>query len=137
MRFPVLSAVAAGLVACATTPRPAPPEPRSTSAAASVAPSPPPLPKRLSIVGTNDLHGHVERLPALAGYVARLRELRAKDGGLLVLDAGDMFQGTLESNMNEGKAVIAAYDAIGYDAAALGNHDFDYGPVGDEEPSPG
>ena len=72
-------------------------------------PSPQPAPRgpvTLSIVGTNDLHGAVDRLPILAGYVANLREARKADGGaVLVIDAGDMFQGTLESNMNEGAAV--------------------------------
>jgi 5'-nucleotidase len=50
---------------------------------------------------------------------------------VLVLDAGDMFQGTLESNPNEGAMVIRAYSALGYTAAAIGNHEFDFGPVGE------
>src|SRR5688572_11507009 len=85
----------------------------------------------ISIVGTNDLHGALDRLPILAGYVTNLRAAREAEGGAVVLlDAGDMFQGTLESNLNEGQAVIAAYNAIGYTAAALGNHEFDFGPEG-------
>ena len=91
----------------------------------------------LSIVGTNDLHGGILQrgdrggLALLGGYVANLRAARARDGGaVLLLDAGDMFQGTLESNLNEGAIVIAAYNALGYAAAAVGNHDFDFGPVG-------
>jgi 5'-nucleotidase len=96
---------------------------------------PPPKPARgsvtISIVGTNDLHGAVDRLPIFAGYVANLREVRADDGGaVLLIDAGDMFQGTLESNLNEGAAVIEAYNALGYTAAAIGNHEFDFGPPG-------
>src|SRR6187549_2606904 len=85
----------------------------------------------ISIVGTNDLHGAIDRLPILAGYVANLRAARAADGGeVLVIDAGDMFQGTLGSNLGEGAAVVAAYNRIGYDAAAIGNHEFDFGPAG-------
>ena len=91
----------------------------------------------LSIVGTNDLHGGILQrgdrggLALLGGYVANLRAARARDGGaVLLLDAGDMFQGTLESNLNEGASVIAAYNALRYAAAAVGNHDFDFGPVG-------
>lgn len=85
----------------------------------------------LSIVGTNDLHGALQRLPVLAGYLANLRAARAADGGgVLLVDAGDMFQGTMESNLNEGAAVIAAYNAMAYDAAAVGNHEFDFGPEG-------
>jgi len=81
------------------------------------------------------LHGHVERLPAFAGYLERIRSLRAANGGVVLVDAGDLFQGTLESNLNEGAAVIAGMNWLGYSAAALGNHDFDYGPAGDVEPS--
>ena len=89
--------------------------------------------RTLTIMGTNDLHGAVERLPLLAGYVANVREARAADGGgLVLLDGGDMFQGTLESNLAEGEHVIRAYNEIGYTAAAVGNHEFDFGPVGPE-----
>jgi 5'-nucleotidase len=85
----------------------------------------------LSVVGTNDLHGRIASLPALGGYLANLREARARDGGAVVLlDAGDMFQGTIESNFVEGASVVAAYNALGYAAAAVGNHEFDFGPEG-------
>jgi 2',3'-cyclic-nucleotide 2'-phosphodiesterase (5'-nucleotidase family) len=83
----------------------------------------------LSIVGTSDLHGHIAALPWLAGYVDNLRAKRAP-GAVLLVDAGDMFQGTLESNLVEGASVVRAYNAMGYAAAAIGNHEFDYGPVG-------
>jgi 2',3'-cyclic-nucleotide 2'-phosphodiesterase (5'-nucleotidase family) len=85
----------------------------------------------VSIVATNDLHGHMESLPLLAGYVANLRSAREADGGgVILLDAGDMFQGTLVSNFDEGKSIIRAYNELGYTAVCIGNHDFDYGPVG-------
>ena len=85
----------------------------------------------ISIVGTNDLHGHIGALPILGGYLANLRRARADSGGAVVLlDGGDMFQGTLESNLDEGAPVVRAYAALGYDAVAIGNHEFDYGPVG-------
>lgn len=95
-----------------------------------VAPAPAPTPITLSIVGTNDLHGHIEALPWLGGYLANLRHARADDGAVVVLDGGDMFQGTIASNLEEGAPVVAAYRALGYDAVAIGNHEFDYGPVG-------
>lgn len=92
-------------------------------------------PVTITLLGTNDLHGHMEALPVLAGYVAAMREVRHRDGGGVVLvDAGDLFQGTLASNLVEGAPVITAYNAIGYDAVAIGNHDFDYGPR-DDAPS--
>ncbi|NUO49755.1 MAG: bifunctional metallophosphatase/5'-nucleotidase [Polyangiaceae bacterium] len=87
-------------------------------------------PRVITVVGTNDLHGRVAALPLLAGYVSRLRATRAKDGGVLLVDAGDMFQGTLESNLAEGLPIVKAYGAMGYGAVTIGNHEFDFGPAG-------
>ena len=91
----------------------------------------------LSIIGTNDLHGAVlpedDRggLALFGGYVNNLRAERARDGGaVLVVDAGDMWHGTMESNLTEGAVVVEAYGALGYAAATIGNHEFDFGPVG-------
>ena len=116
------------LLAAGCAPAVAPP-PAVTPAAAG--------PLTLSIVGTNDLHGGLLArdgrggLALLGGYVANLRAARARDGGaVLLFDAGDMFQGTLESNIGEGAAVVAAYNALGYTAATIGNHEFDFGPIG-------
>src|SRR5688500_983367 len=96
---------------------------------------PPPVTQKgsrtLTIIGTNDLHGALERLPLLAGFVANARAAREADGGaVLLLDGGDMFQGTLESNLAEGADVVRAYNQIGYTAVAVGNHEFDFGPEG-------
>src|SRR5258705_343438 len=44
-----------------------------------------------------------------------------------------MFQGTLESNLTEGAGVVRAYNTLGYAAAAIGNHEFDFGPAGPDE----
>ena len=52
---------------------------------------------------------------------------------MLLIDAGDMWQGKLESNLSEGAALVDAYNSLGYTAVALGNHEFDFGPAG---PSP-
>ncbi len=46
------------------------------------------------------------------------------------VDAGDLFQGTLVADLTEGKSVIDFYKIWGVDAIAIGNHDFDFGPVG-------
>jgi 5'-nucleotidase len=106
----------------------------------------PPTPVHVVIVGTTDVHGwfngHIETppgggegvlwggLPVLAAHV---EALRAQNGGrVLLVDSGDMFQGTLESNMFEGEPVVRGYNAMGYAAAAVGNHEFDFGPVGPE-----
>jgi len=90
----------------------------------------------ISIVGTSDLHGHIAVLPWFGGYLKNLRAERARTGGaVILLDAGDMFQGTLESNLDEGAPVVRAYNALGYSAVAIGNHEFDFGPAG-PAPSP-
>jgi 5'-nucleotidase len=87
-------------------------------------------------MGTNDVHGELVAqadrggITTFSGYVAAVREARSGDGALLLVDAGDMWQGTLESNLNEGYSVVDAYNALGYAAAAVGNHEFDFGPAG-------
>ena len=88
----------------------------------------------ISLLGTNDVHGQLlpdgDRggLVAYSAYVDALRDARNEDGGaVLVIDAGDMWQGTLESNLVEGAAVVEAFNAIGVTAAAIGNHEFDSG----------
>src|SRR5262245_11647433 len=95
--------------------------------------------RTLTIIGTNDLHGAIDRLPLLAGFVANARAARAAEGGAvraahggaaLLLGGGDMFQGTLESNLAEGADIVRAYNEIGYAAVAVGNHEFDFGPSG-------
>ena len=59
-----------------------------------------------------------------------LAAARAADGGgVLLLDAGDTFQGGIESNLSEGALVVDAYNALGYDALAIGNHEFEYGAL--------
>ena len=90
----------------------------------------------LSIVGTTDLHGRVfpsngqGPLEQLGGYLRNLRAARAADGGaVLLLDAGDTFQGGLESNLSEGALVVDAYNALGHDALAIGNHEFEFGAL--------
>ena len=91
----------------------------------------------LSIVGTTDLHGRVfpddagrGGLALLGGYLRNLRAAREADGGaVLLLDAGDTFESGIASNISEGALVVDAYNALGYDALAIGNHEFDYGAV--------
>jgi 5'-nucleotidase len=91
----------------------------------------------ISIVGTNDVHGALTAEGEFGGlvnysaYVGALRRARKADGGaVLLLDAGDMWQGTLESNLSEGAAVVRVYNELDVAAAAIGNHEFDFGPEG-------
>ena len=48
---------------------------------------------------------------------------------MLLIDAGDTFQAGIESNLSEGALVVDAYQALGYTAAVIGNHEFDFGPI--------
>ncbi len=90
----------------------------------------------ISVIGTNDVHGQFLAargrggMTTFSGYVENLRQARAADGGVLLVDGGDMWQGTLESNINEGALMVEAFNALGYAAAAIGNHEFDFGPAG-------
>ena len=107
-------------------------------AACSTTPTAPQNPLLLTVIGTNDVHGvflpDSKRggLATLSGYVDAVRAARDEDGGaVLLIDAGDMWQGTLESNLQEGAPMVEAYNAMQYTAAAIGNHEFDFGPIGD------
>ncbi|MFH1865905.1 MAG: metallophosphoesterase, partial [Candidatus Eisenbacteria bacterium] len=99
---------------------------------------------RLSVVFTNDIHGGIDRSgatfmnrefpPPLGGaasaatYIGALRERAEREGGyVLVIDQGDIFQGTPVGNLNSGEAVIEYFNKIGVDVWTVGNHDFDEG----------
>jgi 2',3'-cyclic-nucleotide 2'-phosphodiesterase (5'-nucleotidase family) len=95
-------------------------------------------PKRLRVIATSDVHGHLltEATPASGGrpaggmavLAAYFDSARSRfDGATLVLSSGDDMQGTTISNLSGGRAAIEAMNAAGYDAAALGNHEFDWG----------
>jgi 5'-nucleotidase len=90
----------------------------------------------ITVMGSNDVHGELiardDRggMTTFSGYVSAVRDARSADGALLLVDAGDMWQGTLESNLNEGEAILQAFNAMGYAATTIGNHDFDFGPAG-------
>lgn len=96
----------------------------------------------VAILGMNDFHGallarelkspepHTAGGAAiLARHVEILREVFGPN--FFVLDGGDQFQGTLESNAAEGKPVVEFFNRIGMSAAAVGNHEFDFGPEGE------
>lgn len=92
---------------------------------------------KIVILHTNDTHSHLEPFPAndpkyagLGGIERRaalIRDVRAKEKHVILLDAGDIFQGTPYFNMFRGEVEMKAMTAMGYDATAIGNHDFDGG----------
>ncbi|MBI4925674.1 MAG: bifunctional metallophosphatase/5'-nucleotidase, partial [Bdellovibrio sp.] len=102
------------------------------------------------LMGINDFHG------ALSPHILKTKEaldvtpITYEKGGasilashinilksqfgkrFFLLDAGDEFQGSVESNLEEGAPVVQFFNQLEVRAAAIGNHEFDYGPVGPE-----
>lgn len=82
--------------------------------------------KELVVISTNDFHAALDKAEGLA---STLGDLRKRYGDhMIYLDAGDLFQGSIEGSISKGKAVIAFYNLLHPDAVAIGNHEFDYGP---------
>lgn len=90
----------------------------------------------LQVLETTDIHGHIVStdgdgaLHYRLAYIAdKVNDLRASGGAdnLLLLDGGDIYQGASISNLTSGWPVSASLDKMGYDAVALGNHEFDWG----------
>jgi 5'-nucleotidase len=100
-----------------------------------------PGPRCISVVGTNDMHGVIEPLTRTVGHTtlryggvlglsAYLQNIRTyAQNRVVLLDGGDIYQGTLPSNTSQGKAMVSAMNVLGYTASAVGNHEFDYGPL--------
>ncbi len=88
-------------------------------------------PSTITLYSINDFHGAIVQnssegemgLLSLGSYLMKQKE---NDNTLLV-NSGDMFQGSLESNYTYGKFLTDAMDIIGFDAFTLGNHEFDWG----------
>jgi 2',3'-cyclic-nucleotide 2'-phosphodiesterase (5'-nucleotidase family) len=93
-------------------------------------------PKTLTIAvyHTNDVHGWIMPRPdkyeparPVGGAAAFKALVDAEKGPKLVLDAGDWWQGTPEGSLSKGTAVTEVFNAIGFDATEVGNHEFDAG----------
>ena len=92
---------------------------------------------KITVLHTNDVHSHLDPFPASdprnagkGGIVNRARlvsRIRAAEKNVLLLDAGDAFQGTPYFNFFGGEPEIRAMSLLGYDAMTMGNHDFDGG----------
>ena len=99
--------------------------------------NPVPSGPNLRVIATNDFHGRLEptadangTLRGGAAYVAsEIQKARSEcaDCEVVLLDGGDLFQGTLVSNLSYGRPIVDYFNKVGYTAAALGNHEFDWG----------
>ena len=93
--------------------------------------------KHITILHTNDVHSHIDPFPdtdsryANMGGVARratlVESIRKENPNTLLLDAGDIFQGTPYFNFYGGELEFKLMSMLKYDAATIGNHDFDNG----------
>ncbi len=87
--------------------------------------------KVISLLSVNDFHGNIVEsgknpgAARLAGYFKAQKA--ANPEGTIILSAGDMYQGTADSNLMYGVPVQAIMNYIGFDAMAMGNHEFDWG----------
>ncbi|MCW3083097.1 MAG: 5-nucleotidase [Bacteroidetes bacterium] len=92
---------------------------------------------KLTILHTNDVHSHIDpfpsndpKYPELGGAVNRaalIKKIRTEEKNVLLLDVGDIFQGTPYFNLYGGELEFKLMSMMGYDASTIGNHDFDNG----------
>ena len=97
-------------------------------------------PARLTILHTNDMHSRIEPFPdnapqwaGLGGMARRealIDTIRRQEANVLLLDAGDIWQGTPYFNFFQGELEYTLMSRMKYDAATFGNHDFDNGLEG-------
>lgn len=96
--------------------------------------------RRITLLHTNDVHSHIDPFPPdhgsypnLGGVARRaslIDQIRKENPNTLLLDAGDIFQGTPYFNFYGGELEFRLMNRMGYHAATLGNHDFDAGLQG-------
>ncbi|GAA5221413.1 bifunctional metallophosphatase/5'-nucleotidase [Membranihabitans marinus] len=101
---------------------------------------------KLTILHTNDVHSRIDPFPddgsrnANAGGAAKraalIQQIRSKEKNVLLLDSGDIFQGTPYFNLFKGELEIKLMSAMEYDVATIGNHDFDLGLEGFDKQLP-
>jgi len=91
--------------------------------------------KKITILHTNDTHSHIDPIQGgrndgkggVARRAALIKKVRSENPNVLLLDCGDIFQGTPYFNFYGGELEIKLMSMMGYDAATIGNHDFDNG----------
>jgi 2',3'-cyclic-nucleotide 2'-phosphodiesterase (5'-nucleotidase family) len=83
------------------------------------------------IMHVNDIHGRVEAAKydgmGLARVSTLVKQVRAEDPNVILLDAGDAIHGTVFAALSDGESVVKIMNEMGYDAMTTGNHDYNYG----------
>ena len=94
--------------------------------------------KMLTILHTNDLHGHIRPWSGWEGELADktiggfdriaavVKQVRAETPNVLLLDAGDALGDTMIADLTKGRAILELMNAVGYDALSIGNHEPDF-----------
>lgn len=95
---------------------------------------------KITVLHTNDVHSRIEpfpdndpKFPGMGGVAQRaaiINDIRNKEKNILLLDAGDIFQGTPYFNLFKGEVEMKLMSQLKYDAGTIGNHDFDNGVNG-------
>ena len=95
---------------------------------------------KITVLHTNDSHSHIDpfpaddsKFPSMGGFARReaiINDIRKSEKNVLLFDAGDIFQGTPYFNMYGGEPEFKLMSQMGYDAATIGNHEFDNGLIG-------
>jgi len=93
--------------------------------------------QKITILHTNDVHSHIDpfplnhaKYPGMGGYARRaalVKKIRREEKYVVLLDSGDIFQGTPYFNFYKGELDIKLMNQMNYDAATIGNHEFDNG----------
>ncbi|MEO9531689.1 MAG: metallophosphatase [Crocinitomicaceae bacterium] len=93
--------------------------------------------RKITILHTNDTHSHIDAFPenhkkypnkgGVRKRKALIDKIRSEEKEVLLLDSGDIFQGTPYFNVHGGELEMKVMSRLGYDAATMGNHDFDGG----------
>lgn len=102
--------------------------------------------RKITVLHTNDTHSHIDafphnhsKYPGKGGVEKRynlVQQIRNQEKNVLLLDAGDIFQGTPYFNIHGGELELKLMSKLGYDAATMGNHDFDGGMDGFDKALP-
>ena len=92
---------------------------------------------KITILHTNDTHSHIDafsasdaKFPGMGGFARRaalIKKIRYEEKNVLLFDAGDIFQGTPYFNKYGGALELKLMSEMGYNASAIGNHEFDHG----------